>query len=133
MFPQNLKVSAIHHLEAAGKLSEAGRKDIAGYLYGWSAECAVKQIMLDSGMRPATDGERRNDPFFAHFEELKTLLRDAIRGRRGADLRKLVDNSSFMQHWHTSMRYSDGKCIQDRWIERWKLDAKLAVEVMLDG
>ena len=37
-----------------------------------------------------------------------------------------------MQYWHTSMRYSDGKGIDHRWVERWFKSAKEIVGAM-DG
>lgn len=121
-YVSNMRAAAFRHLEAGTKLSDSTRRDVAGYLFGLAAECALKQIMLDSGMRPSEP--RSEDPFYAHFEELKRLVRDNAKGRRSDELRRYAEKSSFMQHWDVTMRYSDGREIRDEWITRWHEDAK---------
>ncbi len=123
-YPWNMKAAAHRHLLAAEALDPGPRRDVAGYLYGWAAECAIKALMLDLGMQPLPPEDRREDPFYAHFTDLKRRLRDSNQGRKHVDLRKFSDNSRFMEHWDTSMRYSDGKSIKPRWIDRWHEDAK---------
>jgi len=73
--------SAKRHLRAAHELrgltsggSQPGCKAVAGYLFGLSGELAVKAMMRDSGMTPLSPDRRRDDPFFAHFPELKSRL-----------------------------------------------------------
>jgi hypothetical protein len=106
-YDRDMRATAYRHLEAAVHLYNAtDRKDVAGYLFGIAAECALKQIMLDSGMRPLAADKRRDDPFYVHFEDLKTLLRDTSEGRRRSDLITLANDSSFMQNWDITMRYS---------------------------
>ena len=129
-YNSDMKKAARRNFQAAEELLNTHRKDVAGYLYGLAAECAIKAAMSKSGMRPLAPTERRNDPFYAHFETLKTLLRDTTSGRRGTELRLYSENSAFMQHWDTSMRYSDGKAIQDKWIVRWRNDAVQAIAIM---
>ncbi len=129
-YPRDFRAAAHRHLQAALALDGGHRRDVAGYLFGWAAECALKHMMIDSGMRPSDDVQRRDDPFYAHFEQLKSLLRDTLHGRRAGELRRYAESAGFMQHWHTSMRYSDGKGIDARWIERWREDAKDIVAAM---
>jgi hypothetical protein len=97
---------------------------VAGYLYGLAAECAIKALMLDLGMRPAVDGRRSDDPFYAHFRQLKTMLRDNASARKHKDLRKFTEDNRFMEHWDVAMRYSDGKDILKAWVEAWRENAK---------
>lgn len=130
IYQQDLRRAAYRHLEAAEILLETNRKDVAGYLFGLAAECALKHIMINSGMRPLPDVQRREDPFFAHFEYLKTLLRDNASGRRAGELRQYAESASFMQQWDVSMRYSHGKDIQFDWIFRWRVSAKDIVTAM---
>ena len=80
--------------------------------------------MGDLGMRPAADGRRNDDPFYAHFTELKTMLRDNAHARRHEDLRKFTEDDRFMEHWDVSMRYSDGKDIKKAWVDGWRQNAK---------
>jgi hypothetical protein len=129
-FRQDLRAAAYRHLEAAIHLHGTNRHDVAGYLFGLAAECALKQMMVSSGMRPLPEAERRDDPFFAHFELLKRMLRDTAHGRLKTELRRYSENSSFMQHWDVSMRYSDGKEIKTAWVDRWRRDAKDVIGAM---
>jgi hypothetical protein len=130
-YARDMRATAYRHLEAAVHLYKAtDRQDVAGYLFGIAAECALKQIMLDSGMRPLAADKRRDDPFYVHFEDLKTLLRDTSEGRRRSDLITLANDSSFMQNWDITMRYSHGKDIDPRWIDKWLRDAKNVVGMM---
>lgn len=132
-YARDLARSARRHLQAAEHLlDETHRKDVAGYLYGIAAECAMKQMMINSGMRELVVEKRNEDPFYAHFEELKTLVCDQAYGRLAGGLTRYAGNSSFMQHWAISMRYSPGKDIQIEWVNCWRRDAKNIVETMDD-
>ncbi|WP_200331284.1 hypothetical protein [Thiocystis violacea] len=121
----DLSASARRHLEAAHVLyDDEKRRDVAGYVYGIAAECAVKAMMREAGMQPLTKDKRREDPFYAHFPELKTLLRDLPLGRRGTTLMKFIENPNFMSQWDTDMRYCKGDDINRNWVDRWRNQAK---------
>src|ERR1700694_1375541 len=102
-YNQSMRAAAHRHLEAGDTLKGTNRKDVAGYLFGLAAECALKQMMIASGMRPLVEANRRDDPFYAHFEELKTLLRDNAYGRLVTELRRYAEKTAFMQFWDVSM------------------------------
>jgi hypothetical protein len=80
-YAHDFRKAAHRHLDAGERLNETARADVAGYLFGIAAECALKHLMLTSGMRPLPIESRREDPFYAHFEELKAILRDSASGR----------------------------------------------------
>jgi hypothetical protein len=122
--------SAQRHLQAAALLYDGDRRDVAGYLYGIAAECSVKEMMRESGMRPLAEAQRREDPFFAHFPVLKTLLSLQVKGRRAGDLRKLASDGGFMSHWDTDMRYSPKEDVPEKHVEKWKADAERAWRAM---
>lgn len=121
--------SAQRHYLAAETLFEGSRKDVAGYLFGIAAECAIKQLMSQSGIRPLDPKCRRDDPFFAHFPQLKALLRNKISGRNSQVLLRFID-CAFMQDWDTDMRYAPSTDIDVRWVERWRVHAKAAIHAM---
>ena len=121
-YTPDMPAAARRHLEAANALVDGPRHDVAGYLYGIAAECAIKALMSDAGMRPLHDN-RRDDPFYAHFPELRTLLRDAPIGRRNGALRQFIDDDSFMAQWDTQMRYCKGSEIKGQWVVNWKNQA----------
>src|ERR1700722_3580598 len=126
-FAIDMPRAARRHLEAADQLSRTRRRDVAGYLYGLAAECAVKAMMRDAGIRMPTDLARRENPLYAHFPELQTLLRDALRGRRGTPLLSFIQSDAFMNNWDTRMRYSHGRDINDQWISTWANQARQVV------
>src|SRR3954454_10879085 len=100
-YDSDMRAAAHRHLEAGEHLNSTNRKDVAGYLFGLAAECALKRMMLASGMRPLPDIERREDAFYAHFEVLKGRLRDQASGRLATELRRYAESTSFMQFWDT--------------------------------
>jgi hypothetical protein len=126
--------SARRHLVTAILLHEEQHQvkhgHVAGYLLGIAAECGVKEIMRDSGMRPLPPEERREDPFYAHFPELKTMLRNSAQGRRAGELRRWSEDANFMREWDTDMRYAPGKDIERDDVKRWRNDAELVLIAM---
>ena len=128
----DLAKSARRHLATATHLDDVGSKHgaIAGYLFGIAAECAMKEIMRDSGMRRLPPEKRRDDPFYAHFPQLKTMLRNAAHGRRAGELRKWSEDDNFMREWDTDMRYAPGKDVEPADVVRWRGNAELVLQAM---
>ena len=129
-YRQDVSSSAKRHLRAANELhavvsrgSQPGCKAVAGYLFGLSGELAIKAMMRESGMKPLAADRRRDDPFYAHFPELKTRLLLTLSGRRAGELRKIVETNSLFQNWNTEMRYAPTEDIEDAWVESWKVSA----------
>jgi hypothetical protein len=120
----NLRSAARRNLQAGESLHDTHRKDVAGYLYGIAAECALKAMMIDAGMRPAAD--RHKDPFFLHFPQLRTALLDTLSGRRVSPLSNFLSDQ-FLQYWAVEMRYCDGQEIKASWVDKWKDQATQAV------
>lgn len=127
-YGHDMRVAATRNFAAANILKGTHRKDVAGYLFGIAAECAVKQIMLSINIRPSAN--KQGDPFYAHFEELKTLLRDRLHGRAAARLGLLINDNRYMQYWDVTMRYAHGNEIKDEWVDRWHADAQKAIIIM---
>ncbi|HRI72581.1 MAG TPA: hypothetical protein PK156_50440 [Polyangium sp.] len=130
-FHPNLPEAATRHLQAADLLCIAPghRRDVAGYLYGIAAECAIKQMLVPLKIEDKYD---KDAMYYAHFPELRTLLRDALeRRRRTSDpLFRFVFNDSFMNNWHISMRYADARQVRGEWLTAWQTQAKDAVGAM---
>jgi hypothetical protein len=133
-YSRNFNNSAIRHLEAADHLEQApppnGRPDVAGYIYGVAAECALKEIMFTSGMRELATDRRRDDPYYAHFPTLKTLLRDQASGRRQSVLKRYSSDVKFMEEWSTEMRYAPSRDVPACQITLWKGQARKLVDEM---
>lgn len=136
-YSTNLGQSARRHYRAAERLDGQDAKahehdrPVAGYLFGVAGECALKQLMRESGIRPK--GIRREDPFYAHFPALKTMLRDRICGRHSEMLRRFVEDNALMNEWDTDMRYAPGSDVTARRVDRWRQDAKRLIDAMEGG
>ena len=126
-FTHKLPEAARRNLRAADVLDEGHRRDVAGYLYGIAAECAVKQMVIPLSLSPEHD---KNAIFYAHFPELRTLLRDALKGRNMKPLTVFVFNDGFMNNWHVGMRYADAAQILPGWVNAWRQQARDAVGAM---
>ncbi len=123
-YTPDLPNAARRRLLAADILySEKTRIDVAGYLYGIAAECAIKAMMLEAGIHPLNLENRKSDPFFAHFPTLRTMLKDRLQGRKSATLRRKIENDNFFSQWDIEMRYCKGTYIKDSWIETWRQQA----------
>lgn len=136
-YTSDFQNAARRHLLAAEKLHvttgpsiEPGCKAVAGYLFGLAGELAVKQMMRESGMRPRPSSERRDDPFYAHFPELKRLLQEQLSGRRGGVLLAVAQSDRCFREWSTNMRYAPTKDVQERHVNEWREDAKKLVDQM---
>ena len=136
-YSQDFAGSARRHLKAAQSLYETesasakpGNQAVAGYLFGVAGELAVKQLMRASGMRPLPNDQRREDPFFSHFPELKTRLLETGRGWHAGRLRRVAEDSTLFQHWDTDMRYAPTREIDQQRVTAWKASAeKLLMEM----
>jgi hypothetical protein len=127
-FSPNLPAAARRHLHAADALFDtAPHKAVAGYLYGIAAECAVKALLEQAGLRPLDLSKRRHDPLYAHFPELRTFVRDSSQGRLHKTVRELMDDDRFMNQWSTDMRYAPGRDVRPEWVESWRKQARNAV------
>lgn len=128
-FTHKLPEAAHRHLQAADTLCAAPghRKDVAGYLYGIAAECAIKQMLIALPLPPEYD---KDYIFHAHFPELRTMLRDALGRRNGIPLVVFINNDAFMNNWNVGMRYADARQILPEWVDAWQRQARAAVNAM---
>ncbi len=109
---------------------QPGCRAVAGYLYGLTGEIAVKQMMLDSGIKALPVDQRKDDPHYAHFPSLKTRLIRFVRGRRASELRLIAEDRNLFQDWNVEMRYRATDWVSDDSIARWKKSAENLVAQM---
>ncbi|CAH0442559.1 hypothetical protein [Ralstonia pseudosolanacearum] len=136
-YSHDYQISARRHFKAAETLyalnsggSQPGAKAVAGYLYGLAGELAVKQMMIQSGMRPLGSDQRRDDPFYKHFPELKTLLQTAATGRRSGELLSMARKAQIFRAWSTDMRYAPTHEVSADCVDGWQGDAKTLIDQM---
>ena len=125
-FTPDLRAAAHRHLDAANKLfrEEAKRGDVAGYLFGIAAECAVKEIATSIACA------RTDEILYAHFPELRRLLLDRLQGRTAQKLRRLIEHDGFLNQWHVKMRYAPKDDLKALPVEDWAKQAAYAVNEM---
>lgn len=133
----DLRGSAFRHWYSAIQLSNvtplsqsSGCSAVAGYLFGLAGELAVKHMLRSSGQRPLAPSERRSDPYYAHFPELKTLLRDSVSGRRSGELRAIAEDQSLFSEWDTDMRYAPTLEIPSTRVAQWRAHAQRLISRM---
>lgn len=136
-YTEDLRDAARRHQHAGVALQGGDRPHearqhaaVAGYLYGLAAECALKALMRSSGMWPRAPSERADDPFYAHFPTLKTLLRDSVHGRLAERLRAHAVDGGLFRDWDIAMRYAPGREIPPERVESWRGQARALLAEM---
>jgi hypothetical protein len=113
--------SAKRHYRDGEKLLEAKSAQHAGYHFGFAAECAIKSVLYRHNL-PRHE-ERRADPLWAHFPELRTLLIRDGQGRLQQKLYDVIAHGSFMQHWDTDIRYASDHSVDEPRATKWREQA----------
>lgn len=127
---ERYRKACVRHFESATALLEMRtipdqkHCGVAGYLFGIAAELALKSLMSESRLFPASQEFSDGDPFYAHFPEIKRLLRASIQGRRAGELRKFAEDNSFMSDWTVKMRYSPQGETSIDVVQRWRISAQ---------
>jgi hypothetical protein len=117
----DLSASAKRHFLDGDKLLAAKSSQHAGYHYGFAAECAIKSL-FNYRTFPRY-GNRRSDPLWAHFPELRTLLIRDGRGRLKQKLYDVIAHGSFMQDWNTDIRYASNQSVDEPTARIWREQA----------
>lgn len=102
---------------------------MAGYLYGLASELALKQLMIESGIQELPPANRKSDPYYLHFPEIKTALLNSNLGRSDSRLLQYT-SARVMKDWDLRMRYAPGKEIADDLVAAWGEDARNLVGKM---
>lgn len=123
-FEHDMPAAAHRHLDAGDKLIKFERRDVAGYLFGLAAECAVK------AMATRILSARRDEIFYTHFPELRVLLKDALQGREAQRLRGLIEHDGFMNGWHVRIRYARAADLKSMPVETWRAQAAQAINLI---
>lgn len=123
-YEKNMKAAALRHYKDGRRLLDAKCFDNAGYHFGFAAECAIKQKLLDCGVR-ADD-----DSIWAHWPKLRLAAMMAISGRSAEPIRRLLEVASYMQGWDTDMRYAINGSVDERLAEKWRGEADKATGLL---
>lgn len=124
----DLPASAKRHWEDGTQLLSVRRSHAAGYHFGYAAECAIKSVLFKHGLPKPSD--RRQDPYWAHFPALRTLLVRDGKGRLSQKLYDVIAEGSFMQEWDTDMRYATNGSVTPEQAERWKMQSDKLIGII---
>jgi hypothetical protein len=124
-YAKNMSAAAHRHYLDACKLQDAKRFDNAGYHFGFAAECAVKQKLIEAGVLQG------DDAIWSHWPDLKRFALMAISGRQAAPIRSLLDNGNFMQYWDIVMRYAENASVNEAQAQRWREQANSALGMLV--
>ncbi len=114
----NLAASAQRHWHDGRHLLDAKRAQAAGYHFGFAAECAIKSVLYKHNIPRHAD--RREDPYWAHFPDLRTILIRDGKGRLSQRLYEVIAKGSFMQEWDTDIRYAVNGSVSEARASRWR-------------
>jgi hypothetical protein len=119
----NFGEAAKRHWEDALFLRENKRLSNADQLFGFSAECALKEVMIRLGAPTKSGGDLRERSHWQHIDALWSEFHAFAAGRRGS--RFLGALASFAANpfadWHASQRYSSdssppsGAALDNHW------------------
>ena len=122
------KFAAAHrrHWEDAEFLSGDNRWSNADQLYGFSAECGLKAIMVGEGMMSIDDTGKPKRKFRKHIDIFWQIFCDHMGDRREdhmggrrewAYLRQLPGGEPFLD-WSTDDRYASGEYFDENRVKR---------------
>jgi hypothetical protein len=124
-FTKDMRAAGQRHYADGVKLFDERRFDNAGYHFGFAAECAVKQRLLDCGVAP------EDEAVWKHWPSLRALALLAISSRSASDLRNLLAPQNYMSEWDVTMRYAGNSAVNEQLAQRWKDHANRALGLLL--
>lgn len=112
--PIQFHKAARRHYWDAKLLFDHGRLANASQLYGFCAECGIKELLIRNGLPtdPATGDilEKKMRVFKQHVHVLVgkiNLVNNFLQGRNGAKYLTMISKINNFLDWHTNHRYYD--------------------------
>jgi hypothetical protein len=124
-YEPDMSAAANRHYEDASHLLLSKRFSNAGYHFGLSAECAIKQKLLNIGVM------QTDKSYWIHFPQLLQAAALAASSRSAGALNTLLGQKDFMTNWDVKMRYSTNNAITKTKVEKWKKEANQALGLLI--
>lgn len=106
--PADFPNAHVRHWRDAEYLFLAGRWANADQLYGLSAECGLKAVMVADGLPVDALGSPRDGNYRQHVDTLWDTFRAFVQGRRtGNLLHHHLPQSNPFKSWRVANRYAD--------------------------
>ena len=116
------------HLEDADYLYKAGHLANADHLFGMSAECGLKSIMLVGGMPVDSFGSPKNSEDKVHIDNLVKRFNSYMENLPTRNLQ--IKESDFFKGWHVTQRYAHRQCFNRQSVEKSRNDANKVTEIV---
>jgi len=101
----NFQDASDRHLEDAEILLAQSRDANADHLFGLSAECSLKAIMLALGMKVMPDGAPEDRGHKVHMPELWAAFQSFAQGRLASRYLEPLDKINPFSDWMVDQRY----------------------------
>lgn len=124
-YPNDLRQAAERHYVDGKDLQDKKRFANAGYHFGFAAECAIKQFLIEQRI-PTTE-----PTYWEHFPTLRTLALTTLKSRKAAKLSCLLGSANFFQEWDITMRYAGNTAITPERAEKWRDQANKTIAATL--
>ena len=121
--------AAQRHIDDANHLLAITRLPNADHLFGVSAECALKAIMLSLGM-PMTGGRPQNKKH-GHINVLWDEFISFANGRSGAKYATALGTANPFATWDVSQRYENTSTISVAAVTNHKASAEMAFSCLV--
>lgn len=119
--PTDYRDAAERHWEDAGCLLADNRAANADHLFGLSAECALKAMMMGLGMPLRPDGAPKESRHRVHINDLWDEFVSFASSRGGARCTTYVDGiSNPFDDWNVAQRYAHRADIPRAAVDRHK-------------
>jgi hypothetical protein len=93
------------HLEDADVLRNERRHANADHLYGVSAECSLKAVMVTLGLATKPDGAPEDRGYLVHMPGLWSAFQSFAQGRLASRYLEPLDHGNPFADWQIDQRY----------------------------
>ena len=107
----------LRHWRDAEFLFRAGRWANADQLYGLSAECGLKAVMVADGLPVDAAGSPRARKYKKHVNTLWDIFRTFVQGRQTGRLLHRLPQSNPFAKWSVDNRYANGVHFNERSVD----------------
>ena len=114
----------VRHWRDAELLFQAGRWANADQLYGLSAECVLKAVMVADGLPVVTDGSPRDRKYRTHVNTLWDKFLAFVQGRQTGQLLHHLPQCNPFASWSIRNRYANGVHFNEQSVDRHRAGAK---------
>lgn len=125
------------HWSDAELLYEQQRWANADHLYGMSAECGLKAVMIGLGLPTDDEGSPAGQKYRTHVNILWPLFLTFAEGHQGADYAQLLGGDNKFQDWYVAQRYEHREHFDEKLAKAHREGAKQVRHVVdkakLDG